>query len=173
MSTTYFTWAFPADPKDVPADVSALEDAEDLLTHVSERCLLMSASRNNWLLSNLQALSAMHGLRHLPRLGSTLSVVPVADIPDVIGEIESLLTVAREAPQFVASALQSRWEATDVSAALAASKEAETPHLGPSGAEEGDSPEYLFAWLKSLRALLGHAQKSRLCVVHVQPRWQM
>jgi len=47
MSTTFFSWAFPAEPKAVSADVGALEDVESLLTQVAESHLLMSASRNN------------------------------------------------------------------------------------------------------------------------------
>ena len=172
MSTTYFSWAFPAKPEDVLDDVNALEDVDALLAQVSEGRLLASASRNNWLLSNLQNLSAIHGLRHLRRLGAAFSLVPVAEIPSAIREIESLLKLAQDAPQFVAAVFHTPCEATDVSIALAASKEAEVPHLGPSGAEEGDSPEYLFGWLKSLRTLLDHAHRRRLCVVHVQPRWQ-
>jgi len=153
--------------------MGALEDVDPLLAKVSERRLLGSASRNNWLLGRLQTLGSIQGMRHLRRFGSTFYLVPVAEIPNVMGEIESLLRLAQEAPQVVAAALNSGCEATDILAALAASKPAEAPHLGPSGAEEGDSPEYLFGWLKSLHALLDHAYRSRLCVVHVQPRWQV
>jgi hypothetical protein len=144
VSTTYFTWAFPAKAEDVSADMSAFEDVNPLLAKVSVDRLLMSASRNNWLLGNLQCLSSVHGLRYLRRLSAAFSVVPVAEIPDAIGEIESFLKLARDTPQCVAALFAAPCEATDILLALAASKEAETPHLGPSGAEEGDSPEYLF-----------------------------
>jgi hypothetical protein len=170
MSTTSFTWSFPAKPADLPANVGALEDVAGLLNQVSEAHLLMSASRNNWLLDNLSLLCSLRGLRHLHRLGSTSSVLSVAEIPAALGEIELLFRLVQEAPHSVAAALNPPCEAAEISAALAASQEAITPHLGPTGADEGDGPQYLFSWLKSLRALLRHAHGSASCVVHVQPK---
>ncbi len=172
MSTTYFAWAFTAQAADLPPDLRALEDVTALLSRVSEAHLLMSASRNNWLLDNLRTLGAMRGLRHLRRLASASWVIPVAEVPEAMGEIQSLLGFAREAPESIAAALNPPCEAAEVAAAVAASTAAVTPHLGPTGADDGDGPQYLFNWLTSFHALLAHAQGSASCVVHVQPRTQ-
>jgi hypothetical protein len=172
MSSTYFSWAFPAEPKDVSADVSSLEDAGIFLAKVPEDRLLMSASRNNWLLDNLKILSVARRLPHLQRLENVATVFSVSEVPSVFEEIESLLMFARDAPESIAAALNPPCDVAEVSEALESSTEAETPHLGPSGAEEGDAPKYLFSWLKSLHALLIYAHRSGLCTVHVQPRSQ-
>ena len=127
---------------------------------------------NNWLLNNLQILSSTRGLWHLHRFGNISCVVSTTEMASVIREIESLLQFARELPQSVGSALNSPCEAAEVSDGLKASAVAVKPHLGPTGSDEGDGPQYLFSWLKSLHALLSYAHRSGLCVVHVQPRWQ-
>jgi hypothetical protein len=112
------------------------------------------------------------GLKRLEVLRKAYSAFSVEEIPSVLCEIEAVFIFARESPEAFAAALNHSYDAEYISLGLQASAEAAIPHLGPSGSEEGDRPEYLFNWLKSLQVLLRQALESGLCVVHVQPRWQ-
>lgn len=172
MSTTYFSWAFPASAERLVAEPDSLEEAGDLLVDVPQTNILMSASRNNWLLGALAAVCSSVGLKRLEVLRKAYSAFSVEEIPSVLCEIEAVFIFARESPKAFAAALNLPCDAECISRALQESAEAAIPHLGPSGAEEGDKPEYFFGWLKSLQVLLKQALESGLCVVHVQPRWQ-
>jgi hypothetical protein len=170
MATIYFSWAFPAPAASLAGRHDCLEDTSHLIK--GEACLLMSASRNNWLLGTISNVCAELGLENLPALQAAFASFSIDEIPSVVGEIDSIFAFANESPNEFARILHHSFDAESVSSGLQSSVEATKPHLGPSGADEGDSPEYLFCWLKSLRVLLMRALESERCVVHVQPRWQ-
>ena len=172
MATTYFSWAFPATAARLIGDYSCLEDVGCVLEDVPQANLLMSASRNGWLLATLVSVFTELGLSRLKVLKQTYSSFSVRELPEVLQEIESVLSFARDCPESIADVMQHDYDAESVSLGLQASVEAAVPHLGPSRGEEGDDPEYLFSWLKSLRMLVLQASESGLCLVHVQPRWQ-
>lgn len=172
MATTHFSWAFPATAARLIGDYSCLEDVGCVLEDVPQANLLMSASRNGWLLATLVAACTELGLARLKAFKQTYSSFSVRDLPEVLQEIELILAFARDFPDCFADVMHHDYDAESVSLGLQASVEAAVPHLGPSHGEEGDDPEYLFSWIKSLRMLVLQARESGLCLVHVQPRWQ-
>lgn len=172
MATTHFSWAFPATAARLIGDYSCLEDVGCVLEDAPQATLLMSASRNGWLLGTLVSVCTELGLARLKVFKQTYSSFSVMELPEVLQEIEYVLAFARDCPELISDVMHHDYDAESVSLGLQASVEAAVPHLGPSRGEEGDDPEYLFSWLKSLRMLVLQANESGLCLVHVQPRCQ-
>ena len=173
MSQSYFCWTFPANECDVTSELHSLESADRLLKALDgSDQLLMAASRNDWLLSMLDALALGLRVTGLAAFHTMAYVVSSERVPHVIGEVQSLLDAAKSNPGLCAELLEGGYSEGDVLLALRLSKPASTPHLGPEDADEGDSPRYLFAWLKSLLSVLHFANENSQCVVHVQPESQ-
>ena len=168
MSTTYYSCAFPTAASSLTADIHSMDDVNHLLDQVAEGDLLMSFSRNGWLLDALYKACSSLKLEHLRDLAKVYSFFSPRTIPIALCEIDSILAFAKESPQGFAQSMNEPYDAEYIFSSLRNAVE-RTDVLQPNRAEDGDHLEYLFGWLIALRSLLAKAQESGLCLVHVQP----
>ncbi|MGE0310615.1 MAG: hypothetical protein AB7P21_03190 [Lautropia sp.] len=109
MSTTIFSWAFPARREDVAAHMRSLDDVGHLLpAGAAPPLLLMSVSRGDWLLATVEALGqSIAGASspsppslpvHLPSLHRQFTVLPIEALPEAIAEIDGVFDRARRDP---------------------------------------------------------------------------
>lgn len=173
MSTTFFAWTFPARCSEATGNLRSLADVGHLLpTDERPKDLLMCATRNGWLLATIAAIASTLNIRTFSSFHQVFAVVAPDAISSVVDDIDSFLSSTRNSPALLASILGEGHSPSEILGALERSKEASIPHLGPDNAEEGDTPQYLFDWFKSLRTLLRTAEANGMCVIHVQPESQ-
>ena len=144
---------------------------------------LMSASRNNWLAGVLKLICAELGVSSLDsfldgerpsaadRSGYhwVMSELDQPMIEAALAGISDVLRTADEQPQLVVNLVGVGFTSLeDVKDALRSTTADYDPVHGPKGEEEGDGPYYLFAYLKSLQALLRHADRHGLSVIHAK-----
>jgi hypothetical protein len=127
----------------------------------------MSASRSDWLAINICRVAPVFDVLSLQFLATGTSVLSTSAARAIVTDIDRLLAAAAGSPEVFASALGGM-KAVDVLDALNAAVSAVELIAGPEGEEEGDGPQYLFAYLKSLRALFSEAIETGSDIVHTR-----
>ena len=127
----------------------------------------MSASRNDWLAINVCQVAPVFEVFSLRFLATGTSVLAPSAVRVVATDIDRLLASVAGSPEVFASALGGM-KAVDVRVALITAVPAVDLIAGPEGEEEGDGPQYLFAYLKSLQVLFAAADENGRDVVHTR-----
>ena len=174
MSTDFFSWTFPANEHEDIAGVTSFETASHLLDllHESENLLLMSASRRDWLLSNLEVLAQGFGVDRLAAFHQVRYIIRSEEMPQVIAQVQSLLSAIERSPDECAKLVTDGSSAENIQADFERSRSFLGSASWPGYADDGDNPRYLFSWIKALLQLLLYANANSKCLIHVQPEGQ-